>query len=422
MTPIYDNGAISGYQSVRVKPKAQWVQIADKAYQGLLKAEKNGRQWSLQISDSVRYAILLGSLSAPVLSNMMDLGQAAQWLCSLLPVSALVLLFRQELIDTPRELKKLQSKFDSVSRLVYSGNSQFSVADFHLKLASARIRTVLGRMTDSAKPIQDLADNLSATSYQVTEALDQQTKDILEVREATAEVEVTANEVSSTTQEAHQIVDITFKTCASAKESIDQTHSNLDSLNVQAEKATQTTYQLSDQAQSVSKMMEEIGGIAEQTNLLALNAAIEAARAGEQGRGFAVVADEVRALSGRTSKATVQIKESIETMLHTIEGWQRDILDNQAQTAKCGESAQVSSERLSEVESLMGQMNQLMQSVESAANQQRQLTSDVNLHIQSIASTAEQNQAATHSVKENSNDLKNQVGEFHLLAQRFEEK
>ncbi|UTT86178.1 methyl-accepting chemotaxis protein [Vibrio pelagius] len=422
VTPIYDDGVISGYQSVRVKPKAQWVQVADKAYQGLLKAEKSGRQWSLQISDSVRYAILLGSLSAPVLSNMMDLGQAAQWLCSLLPVSALALLFRQELIDTPRELKKLQSKFDSVSRLVYSGNSQFSVADFHLKLASARIRTVLGRMTDSAKPIQDLADNLSATSYQVTEALDQQTRDILEVREATAEVEMTANEVSSTTQEAHQIVDITFKTCASAKESIDQTHSNLDSLNVQAEKATQTTYQLSDQAQNVSKMMEEIGGIAEQTNLLALNAAIEAARAGEQGRGFAVVADEVRALSGRTSKATVQIKESIETMLHTIEGWQRDILDNQAQTAKCGESAQVSSERLSEVETLMGQMNQLMQSVENAANQQRQLTSDVNLHIQSIASTAEQNQAATHSVKENSDDLKNQVGEFHMLAQRFEEK
>ena len=242
------------------------------------------------------------------------------------------------------------------------------------------------------------------------------------MREATEEVEVTANEVSSRTEEAHQIVDVTLQTCAGAKESINQTHRNLENLASQAEKATHTTYQLSDQAQSVSKIMEEIGGIAEQTNLLALNAAIEAARAGEQGRGFAVVADEVRALSGRTSKATVQIKESIDTMLATIEGWQKDILANREQTDACGDVAKVSSERLSEVENLMQSMNELMQSVESSAHKQRQLSSDVNLHMQSIASTAEQNLVATHSVKDHSTELKEQVNEFYQLAKRFEEK
>ena len=168
--------------------------------------------------------------------------------------------------------------------------------------------------------------------------------------------------------------------------------------------------------------MEEIGGIAEQTNLLALNAAIEAAWAGEQGRGFAVVADEVRALSGRTSKATVRIKESIDTMLTTIEGWQKDILANKEQTDACGDVAKVSAERLSEVETLMQSMNELMQSVESSAHKQRQLSSDVNLHMQSIASTAEQNLVATHSVKDHSKELKEQVNEFYQLAKRFEEK
>lgn len=422
VTPIYENGQMSGYQSVRVKPKAEWVTIADKAYKGLINAEKSGRSWSLQISDSVRYAILLGSLSAPMLSNLMQMGQAASWLCSVLPLSVLALLFRQELIDTPSQLKKLQTKFDSISRLVYSGNSKFSVADFHIKLLSARIRTVLGRMTDSAKPLQDLADNLSATSYQVTEALDQQTKDILQVREATEEVEIAANEVSNSAQEAHQIVDVTIGTCAGAKESIHQTHTNLENLSAQAEKATQTTYHLSEQAQNVSQMMEEIGGIAEQTNLLALNAAIEAARAGEQGRGFAVVADEVRALSGRTSNATVQIKESIEAMLSTIESWQKEIITNQEQTNECGEVAKLSADRLSEVETLMNSMSELMKTVDSSASQQRQLSSNVNLHIQSIASTAEQNLAATHSVRTHATELKEQVNEFYQLAKRFEDR
>ncbi|WP_425666964.1 methyl-accepting chemotaxis protein [Vibrio tubiashii] len=422
VTPIYQDNEMVGYQSVRVKPKREWVNIADKAYKGLLKAEKSGRAWSLKISDTVRYAVLLGALGTPLASSMMGLQGVPSFLLSLAPVAVIVALFRQELIDTPKQLSKLQTEYDSVSRLVFSGSKKFSVADFHLKLSSARIRTVLGRMSDSAMPLQDLADNLSATSYQVTEALDQQTKDILQVREATEEVELTANEVSSSTQDAHQIVDVTLKTCAGAKESINQTHHNLTNLSVQAEKATQTTYQLSEQAQKVSKMMEEIGGIAEQTNLLALNAAIEAARAGEQGRGFAVVADEVRALSGRTSNATVQIKDSIDAMLGTIESWQKDILANQEQTNACSDVASVSAEKLSEVEELMTSMNHLMQSVESSANKQRELSSEVNLHIQSIASTSEQNLAATRAVKEHSNELKEQVDEFHQLAKRFEDK
>nr|WP_197057909.1 PAS domain-containing methyl-accepting chemotaxis protein [Vibrio variabilis] len=422
VTPIYDNGTISGYQSVRVKPKPEWVRIASAAYQGLLNAEKNGRTWSLKISDSVRYAVLLGSLLAPLASNALELEGAMQWLAGLLPASVLALLFRQELIDTPRELKKLQNKFDSVSRLVYSGNTPFSVADFHLKMMSARIRTVLGRMTDSVKPLQSLSENLNSTAVEVSQALDQQTTNIRQVRIATEEVEVAANDVSNSTSEAHQLIGITLENCTKAKASIEQTHHNLENLGVQAEKATATTYELSEQAQKVSDMMEEIGGIAAQTNLLALNAAIEAARAGEQGRGFAVVADEVRALSGRTSNATVQIKESIDVMLSTIGAWQQEIIANQEQTMECGHAARTSSKQLLEVESMMQSMGQLMNSVEQAAQSQRKLSSEVSSHIQSIAATAEQNLAATYSVNEHSKALNLQVQEFHLLAKRFEEK
>ncbi|AUI88433.1 hypothetical protein BS333_19085 [Vibrio azureus] len=422
VTPIYESHQIVGYQSVRVKPKQVWVNAAQKAYRNLLKAEKRPYTKRWKSKDNLRYLTLFAALIAPPLSLGLTLDGPLAWLAALLPIGTLAALFRHELIDTPLQFKKLQSQYDSISRLVYSGDKPFSIADYHIKLLSARIRTVLGRMTDSALPLQDCAEELSQTTTEASIALNQQNKNIKQVRDAAESMQISANSVSSSTHDAHLLIDDTLKSCLVAKETIDQTHTNLTQLSQQAEQATETTYQLSDQAQKVSHLMEEIAGIADQTNLLALNAAIEAARAGEQGRGFAVVADEVRALSGRTSSATEQIHSSLEAMLNTIQSWQKEILANKEQTDTCSKVAEESTRRLSEVEEMMQSMSGLMVDVADSADKQLQLSSDVNQHIHSIASTAEQNLAATNSVEQNSRQLKEQVQDFYQLANQFEEK
>lgn len=422
VTPIHEHGKIAGYQSVRVKAQRQWVDIANKAYQALLAAEKAGKQFQLKLNASLRYALLIGALMSPALAHWFNVDEAWQWLSSLMPLGALALLFRQELLYTPLQLKRLQNEYDSVSRFVYSGSSSFSVADYHLKMASARIRTILGRMMDSARPLGELANQLHVTTQEVHQALAAQNSNIQAVTQATDAVESAAERVSNHTQSAHQLIDQVQDHCAETKHSINVTHQNLQRLATQAESAALTTLKLSDQAQQVGQLMTEIGGIAEQTNLLALNAAIEAARAGEQGRGFAVVADEVRALSGRTQRATLQIQTSIDAMLATIDGWRADISASRDQTEQCAQDANTTLCQLHEVECVMGEMQHVVGEVASAAQHQRELTAEVNQHIHSIASAATQNLMATHTVEEFAVAMSGKVTEFSALSQQFAEK
>ena len=194
-------------------------------------------------------------------------------------------------------------------------------------------------VNDLVVGIQAASETISAKASKVLDSLKYTTASVYEQHTAVGMVATAMHEMTATlkmvaqnTLQAAEAADKANKEAENGSEIVTQAIESNESMSSRINNASNVIKRLDADSQEVGQVLEAITGIAEQTNLLALNAAIEAARAGEQGRGFAVVADEVRALSGRTSNATVQIKDSIDAMLNTIESWQSDILDNKKQT------------------------------------------------------------------------------------------
>jgi methyl-accepting chemotaxis protein len=203
---------------------------------------------------------------------------------------------------------------------------------------------------------------------------------VQEIARAASEADAGARTVDSTAGEGQKIVE--------------RTVASIDQLMVDAEAAMSTAQRLDLESANIGTVLDVIRSIAEQTNLLALNAAIEAARAGEQGRGFAVVADEVRTLAGRTQESTVEIQEMIERLrkntARTVEVMQQSV----GRTKDAAEIARQSGESFRSVAELISGMSTMNAQIASAAEQQRAATEEINRNVSEIVNTAE---ASTHA-------------------------
>lgn len=325
----------------------------------------------------------------------------------------------KELVNTPLALEKLQLQFDSPSRLIYEGDEPFDIANFHIGLLEARIKTILGRTSDATIQLQGLAEELNRISVTTSEGVDIETEELEQLAAAIQQMSVTAQEIGRSTIEAADKTQETQEQCLQTLNNMQSTSSMVAQLANDVDSAAVSANDLVKESDDIAKVMTEIQGIADQTNLLALNAAIEAARAGDQGRGFSVVADEVRALSSRTHEATRLIQASVGQMQGTLKGWSNNMIESSKQ-AKLTLNETAEAKTL--VESILVKITEIYDistSISAAAEQQSMVSEDLSRNVVRISDLSKDTKVHADKLKKDSNDLSKKSDNIAALSDMF---
>ena len=271
----------------------------------------------------------------------------------------------------------------------------------------------VSRMDSSTQTMKDTIDSTKG-------AVSSQRNEHLQVSAAVSEMSATAREVAKNVSlVASNISDVTTD-IEHGQSSVAETVTGVDHLEQELNQLSSTIDDVSRAAHEIGSVLEVINGIAEQTNLLALNAAIEAARAGEQGRGFAVVADEVRTLAQRTQSSTLEIHQVIETLQRTAELAVNSMVTNRKSLEHLIGTANVAGDSLGKITDAMTAIEDISNQISVAAEQQSATTDEIDRNIHRIVESAEHCGTLATQAADSVNDMDQTAKEVAQLVNQFE--
>ena len=415
ITPQYQDDKVTGYQSIATFAKPELIERASKIYHAI----NHNKAWTnLEISKNHKFTFLL-LISAVaqyfIFTNFGLYHSIFAALCAATPIA----IFWQDIIPTAMRAQRMQSMFDSPSRKVYFGSGTASIFDFNFAMLKAKLRAIIERTLDTAKPISAVMTNVSDGISSTRENLTSQQSAVEQLSHAMREMQTTTTEISANVATAAGDLDETFSQCEQAQQGIFSTTDKIKSLANDIDEASSSADSLTQSANNVSGLMEEIQSIADQTNLLALNAAIEAARAGEHGRGFAVVADEVRNLSSRTQDSAKKIHQRLSVMLETIDQWVAVMLKNKDEAQLCVEIAESSNQKIADVVDRVHKVTDVANQIATATEQQSVTSVTINEHVEDVHQAIERTWAQTDIVTEEMTILSASVNDITNVASTF---
>ncbi|WP_286234227.1 methyl-accepting chemotaxis protein [Thalassotalea sediminis] len=312
-----------------------------------------------------------------------------------------------------------QGDGDLTQELDAKGNDEISGFSHFFNSFIGKIRLSLQDVASSSNSVRSSADMVAEFSEQNANFTQLQNDNTTQVATAMEQMTTNIKEVSNNALSAEQAANQARTTTQQGKTVVSSTIDNIQSLSAKIDLVNDTVGQLATDSQSIGSVLDVIRGIAEQTNLLALNAAIEAARAGEQGRGFAVVADEVRTLASRTGQSTDEIQAMIEQLQSGANHAVSAVQESQATSEMTVEQARQADTSLSEINELMEVISDMNTQIARATEQQSDAADEVNLRISELAQMADESVKMTEQLNQSSIGLKTNSDQLTEIVSRF---
>ena len=425
VTPITRDGKIVEYQSVRTKPDGEDVRRAEALYSRLNAGKKAAKTKLFEKLGIYQKSLLTFVASLlPWLLTVAVMGKIDGYTVVAVAVVSMLIAaagLRWSLGNIIKSVKCATRIVDNpLLQKVYTGMSdeggQLLLA---IKMLQTEIGAISGRLLDSSKNLKHTATELSssvALTGQGVSHQDEQTKNLIA---AMQEMKMTAENVATSAQSASDAANEASQNAVNGQQVVNETVTSIKALAQQVESSSGIIRRLGKDSEDIGSILDVIKTIAEQTNLLALNAAIEAARAGEQGRGFAVVADEVRSLATRTHESTKEIEEMI---LRLQEGSREAVVTMDGGCKKANdtvESVSKAGEALQEITTAVTKINDMNAQISSAADEQTATVNTINNNVEAISEVSELTVETLEGSNNISNDLDKTSNLLYELSSHF---